>query len=731
MLLVAVPFLAANAADGPMESGPATISLFVDGIDPNEVLDVQFSDVPLDGVLPYLQYLTGRVILRPQQLPPAQITIDAEKLTRAEALFALETLLSLNQIGLVPSGDKFLKVVSISNIRTEAPELVTRSLANDPPSGKVVSKLFRLEYLDSASFQTQIGPLLSPGFGAVVPFQNSNMVMVTDTVANLQRLEYVVEQVDRQLQIETKFYQIQYAEATDLADQIRAMIESARTGLAGGQGQGGARASVTTTEVGAAPIPTPGGAGLATGGVPLQVVVSSSTSITADKRTNQIIVITNPGNLVFFDNLIAKLDVSAEAQTAIEVFQMKHADAVEMSSLLSQFVSGRSGSSSTSDRQPRTRERSTFPELNAEIQNLSTPPSRRTQAVQDTVSEVVEAQGSQFSDLMTIVPDERTNSLVVSGTTNDLLLIGSVIEKLDIILAQVQIEAVIAEVTLSDDLRRGLDAFNLSYDANTNEFHVFDPVDSAGNRLAAISGAIGGLGLSYRATDELVDIVYGASNNDSRDNINIMANPSVATTHNREANIIVATALPIVTGTQSGELTGNRFSTIQYQNIGIELKVKPIIGPNDVIQLEVTQTADDVTGSVLIGDGVTQPEISKREVNSYLILKDGQVAVLGGLQRENDQKTVQSVFLLGDIPIIGELFRKTTTSVRKQDLLIFLRPRIIRNTDEADAAARERIRTLKVNESGSKKIEQMTGEKVEPQKEDITSRAIDSVRRSP
>jgi general secretion pathway protein D len=489
---------------------------------------------------------------------------------------------------------------------------------------------------------------------------------------------------------------------------------------------------VATTEAGAAAPPTPGGAGIATGGVPLQVVVSSSTSITADKRTNQIIVITNPGNLVFFDNLIAKLDVSAEAQTAIEVFQMKHADAVEMGSLLSQFVSGRSGSSSTSDRQPRSSRTTPFPNLNAEIQNLSTPATQRAQAVQDAVSDVIEGQGSQFSDVMTIVPDERTNSLVVSGTNDDLRLIGSVIEKLDIILAQVHIDAVIAEVTLGDDLVRGLDAFDLVYDANSNDFSFQNRVDNDGNILPAISGVLGGIGLAYNATDELVNIVYNASNGDSRDRINILANPSVATTHNREASIIVATALPIVTGTQRADFTGGgQFTTTQYQDIGIELTVKPIIGPNDVIQLEVSQKADDVTGSVDVGNGVTQPEISRREANSFLILKDGQVAVLGGLQRENDQKTVQKVFLLGDIPVVGELFRKTTTKVRKQDLLIFLRPTIIHNTDEADVATRERIRGLRVNEDGSRKLEEMTGEQVEPHREDVIQRTIDTVRPSP
>src|SRR5690606_34690264 len=116
---------------------------------------------PLDAVLTQLEQLTGRIVLRPQALPAPQITLNARALTRAEAIFALETVLSLNGIGLVPSEDRFLKVVPITNVRAEAPELYVGSLRDEPASGKVVSKLFRLQHIDTTTFQQQVAQFLS------------------------------------------------------------------------------------------------------------------------------------------------------------------------------------------------------------------------------------------------------------------------------------------------------------------------------------------------------------------------------------------------------------------------------------------------------------------------------------------------------------------------------------------------------------------------------------------
>jgi len=684
------------------------------GANPDDIVGrLAFSDTALDSVLQTLETLTGRIVIRPQALPAPQLTLNARQpLTRAEAILAIESLLSINGVGVVPFGEKFIKVIPIASIRTEAPELVVGTLRDQAPSGKVVSKLFRLQYLDSASFQTQVAPFLS-GFGTVVPFQNSNAVIVTDTVANLQRLEYVVTEVDKRVNIETKFYQIRYATASEMADQIRTMIESARGG-SGGQGQG--RVVLGSGPAAPQPANVPGVAPGVAGGVPMQVVFSSNTSINADDRTNQLIVITDPANLPFFDDILEKLDVPADPPTAIEVIPMKHADATELASLLSQFISGQSQSKSQAARTGR--ERTTpFPYL-AEQQRLQQQrlqqQGQQTQpTLESAVQDALGDQITQFSNLMTVVADERSNAIVVSGTNSDIALIKVVIEKLDVILAQVRLEVVIAEVTLGKSYTRGIDAFS----------GVYTEQETGGVRnRSSVTGAYGpvefdvsGIFQGGVLSQVTIEGVIGAGRTNS--DVNLLSIPTIMTTHNKEASIIVGEARPIVTSTQQS-LTGTggglgAYSTFQFQDIALDLNVKPTIGPNDVVQLEIAQKVDSVTGNVII-NGEEQPIIGRREATSYVSVRSGQLIVLGGLQRNDVTKSKSKMFLLGDIPLLGAIFTRKFDDIRKIELILFIKPTVIRTTEAADADARAAVRKFTPSEEDTPKLEGIIGEKLAP-----------------
>jgi general secretion pathway protein D len=682
-----------------------------------------FSDTALDSVLQTLETLTGRIVIRPQALPSPQLTLNAKQpLTRAEAVLAIESLLSINGIGVVPFGEKFIKVVPIASIRTEAPEIVIGTLRDMPPSGKVVSKLFRLQFLDSASFQTQVAPFLS-GFGTVVPFQNSNAVIVTDTIANLQRLEYVVGEVDKRVNIETKFYQIRYATASELANQIRTMIESARGG-SGGQGgagrvvMGGAQAPNIAVQPGA---PAASGGGM-------QVVFSSNTSINADDRTNQLIVISDPANLPFFDDMIAKLDIPADPPTAIEVIPMKHADATELASLLSQFISGQSQTSNQRSGGPAAAQRGTpFPALAAQQQQQQQQQRQGAQnAPSNTLQGMVQAalgdQVTQFSDLMTVVADERSNAIIVSGTNNDLSLIKTVIDQLDVILAQVRLEVVIAEVTLSQRYARGIDAFSGEWTEATGALEVagrYGPIN-----ITSLTGILDGGTLNDITVSAIVEA--GRTNSD----VNLLSVPTIMTTHNKEATITVGEARPIVTSTQQSLTSaGGSYSTFQFQDIALELKVKPVIGPNDVVQLEIDQKVDSVVDSTVI-NGEDQPIIGRRQATSYISARNNQLIVLGGLQKNESTKNKNKMFLLGEIPIVGNLFTRKTDDTRKTELLVFIKPTVIRDTEQADADARREIHKLHPSKENQEKLEELTGEVLSKKEEVEDSRPPKVTRQS-
>lgn len=660
---------------------------------------------PLVSVLHSLETLTGRSVIRPQALPTPEFTFDSRgDMTLGEAILAIESLLSINGIGVTPLGDKFLKVVSINTIRTEAPELEVETLLDRQPSGKVVSKLFRLQYLDSQTFQSQIQQFLSPGFSTIIPFQNSNAVLVTDTISNLQRLEYVVSEVDKpsRLNVKTEFYTLQYAQASEVAEQIQSLIDAARANF-GEQSNSESNANNRNQtrggqNGGAQPArPTVNAAPAGEGAIPSQILFGSNTAIASDDRTNQIIIMTEPSNIVFFDEIIEKLDIKSDPATRIEVIILNHAQATEVAGLLSSFVSG-STSAETGDRSQANANQNTQQQNQRGNQSVSQNGRQLLQQnqplqqqVRNAVNTTLEERDSQFSEFMTIEADERSNSLIISGTRSDLDLMTELVAKIDVLLPQVRIEVIIAEVNLDKDSNRGMDQITGSYvqnevagEPNITNLQGLDILGIGANNVSFNLDATTGIisNLSF-------DAILSAAQTNS--NVRILSIPTLLTTHNQEATFTVGQQRPIVTGTTTDNtLSTSVRETVQYQDIAIELKVKPLIGPNDIIQLEIDQSVNDIDGSVEI-NGNQQPIIGRRQMVSFVSVKSNGLVVLGGMQRSKETKTLNKMAVLGDIPIFGNVFRSRGTDYEKRELLVFIRPKVIRDSDEADLDAREKM----------------------------------------
>ena len=662
----------------PQTEAPAAMVAIPPAGDGAAMVDnIKLSDNPLSTVLDLLEQLTGRSVLRPQQLPTPTFTFNSHgPIAKRDAIIAIESLLSLNNIAVAPMGEKFIKVVVITNIRTEAPELVMGSLRDQPPSGKIVSKLFRLAHLDTTTFQNQVQPFLSPGFGAVVPFQNSNTLLVTDTISNLQRLEYVLVEVDKPRDLVTKFYTLKFAQAQAVSEKIKSLIETTRSAFnrqTGGQNTG------MPMPPGMQP-PSTGGEGVADASAGLgAALISATTSLNFDERTNQVILVTDSSSVHFYDNLIEKLDVQADPSTKIDVVQIQHAQATEVASLLSTFVSGSTGSSSRSSTGSgrssttrTTRSRETFPGLN----RTSTPAT-------PSGPQVVTAAGSgerntRFSEFMTIIADERSNAIVVSGTQDDLNLIRELIKQIDVVLPQVQIDVLIASVTLSNTVQRGIDAFT--------------GITVAANKVVGVKGVTGP---GFSVADLVLNRVAGETTTvsgtanvsmpDSNSNVRVLSVPSITTTSNQEATITVAKAVPIITSAYSdvSSTVGAR-NSYSYQNIGLELTVKPLIGLDGTIQMEVEQSADEIDSY----NADSQPLISKRTAKSFVSVQDGEIIVLGGLQKDSKSKTRNGMQLLGEIPFLGFLFGNNSRTKARDEIIFFIQPRVLRTTADADKAAR-------------------------------------------
>ena len=623
----------------------------------DELVSLKIPDADIDTVLSTLELYTGKIILRPAALPTATYNLKIErKIPKSEAIIYLQTILSLNQIGVAPLGEHALKVVGLTMTRTEAPEMITGSAFDQPASGKVATKVFQLDFMRVQEFAAMVQTMLNPNLQGLVQLQNANAAIITDSVSNLQRIELLLRDLDRPSGgMKPKYYTLKSAKASDLVGKIRSII----TG-------------------------------------PLQLQLGTATTFSADDRTNQVIVVTDPRQWTFFDELIEKLDGKSDPNTRNEVIYLKHAEAVKVSTLLTQLVQGQTAASQRANAQSlRPGQFGTTPATPAPVPGQPVAPAiPAALASVPGVDSLLGSGSTEFSSLVTIIPDERSNAVVVSGTVDDLRLIGLLIEKIDTILAQVRLEVVIAEVTLDDNSTTGIGALGLKLD---------------GDKLIGFSGSATGAGLAI--TNGTVTRPNSTNNvsgpwdlagelaitaTPRKNSTNILSSPSITTTHNKEAVFFFGETRPVISGTTSTPTTGGSttgFSTqsnINQQEIGTTITVKPLIGIDGTVQLDIKQDISDVTGTVQI-DNNTQYIIGKRKTTSYVTARSGQILVLAGYQKNKDSHNTSR---LGPIPFIGDLLGGRTTAKNRVELVIFLRPVVLNNAASDNDEAMKRIETL-------------------------------------
>lgn len=632
---------------------------------------IKFGDITIDAALEMLERWSGRTVLHPAGLPATSLSFSLnEKVTRAEAREALETLLTLNGIAVTPLGTRFLKVMPLNIARTEAPDFIEGSTLGLPPSGRIASKLYTLKFLRVAEFAPQISGLLNAGAAsAPIIFEKTNAMLLTDALSNLQRVETLLAQLDQPaLQgLVPKFYKISNSTASALVTKLQALL----TGN-------------TATALG------------------------SNTVYQADDRTNQIILLSDPRQHAFFDELIARLDTAGESSTRQEVIPLKHATATEVATLLSSLISGqtsanaRAGGAQTTNQQLTAARNAALAAVNqannlarqAAAQNQNNQGNNANRPANATATPApniifnpgnvgAPAESQQFSSILTVVADERSNALVVSGTVEDLRLIKDIVAQLDVLLAQVRIEVVIAEITLSDAASTGIEALGLTVQAN---------------KLVGFSGAAPGVvvtnGTLVNATTGVRDLsaTLALSTTPRKSNTNILSVPNIVTTHNKEANIFVGESRPVIssyqnTGVNTGNIGSGYTSNVNYREIGIRLTVKPLIGHDGSVQLEIKQEVNDILGDVLI-DGNAQPIIGSRTTESFVSARSGEIVVLGGLQRKTQSRSTSR---FAGIPLIGDLFGKRSREHTRTDLVFFLRPYVLTNSTADNAEAMERL----------------------------------------
>ena len=690
---------------------------------------LSFKDAPLDQVLDQIAEWTKRTIIKQPGLN-VQITIKSEeRLKVSEAMQALETVLAMNKVGLVKMGDRFLKVVTIDAARGESLGLGL-NMPDKPfaEADQLVSQVIGLKFMETTEVTPVIQGLLH-GYGKIQPLERTNALLITDTAANINRVLEMLAYLDQPIEskVDTKWYQINYAKASELASRLNELIAESQSKEEKPRIQGGVTAPAPV-------VPSPPGVIRAVRPETAQVldtgesaaeaaergIIRGKVKIISDDRRNILFIISRLENFKFFENVIKLLDQPVEPDTTVDVVSLEFAKADEMASVLNEFIGAASSDKSGQTTSPSvTPARGTTTDTRgqalrdfaarATTTTPAAPAAERTRL--PPVTDADKNAIGRLSPNTRILADKRTNKLLMMGRPSDLDSLKKIVSSLDVMLAQVLIEAVIIEVNLGKDLNYGVDwlqrsmtAYNETRSGAAGGLSVRQPIFSfGGNTGNGNSGLLGsassgfvdsangidsklpisGSGLSYYLTmyDLNLDTVIrmASSSSDAR----ILSTPVILTTDNTEAMINIGEDRPIVTGSTRYNTTDvASSSTYEYKTIGIKLTVTPRINPNRVVMMEVKQTADNVGGFETI-DNNRVPVITKREMQAQVAIGNRQTVVLGGLVSTDKTKTRTGVPLLKDIPLLGWFFRSDALTDKRTELIVLLTPYVLTTPQEA------------------------------------------------
>ena len=461
---------------------------------------------------------------------------------------------------------------------------------------------------------TNLVPILRP----LLPQQahlaahpDSNTLIVADSASNVDRLMRVIRKIDRKNTQDIEIIRLEHAQA----DEVIALVESIES------------ANQVRPEVKAqSPLP-----------------------MVADARTNSIILGgSNDADKVRYRTLISHLDVPVEGDDTIEVIYLKYATAADLVPVLQSVAAGSSAAGVADPRQGQQ------------------PQNRRR------------ARAGAPGDLVNVQADDVTNALIIQAPPDMMRTLKTVTEKLDIRRAQVLVEGIIAEVSSTNTDELGVQwQTNLPDDgivAGTRfPGRVSGPLDSPFDPTDSV-GFFDGLTIGYIRSGDLRALIRALSGDQFT---NVLSTPSLVTLDNSEAEIVVGQNVPFITGQFTNDATtpDNPFQTIERQDIGILLRVKPQINEGDTVSLEISQEISSIASDTIGSDLIT----NKRSIVTNVLVDDRETVVLGGLISDDLQENSEKVPLLGDIPLIGELFKNSRSDFVKRNLMVFLKPTIIRD----------------------------------------------------
>jgi general secretion pathway protein D len=610
------------------------------------ITDFNFPEAEITDIAKALGRLTGKNFILDKEIKGKITIISNSSITVGEAWKAFLTALDVNGFAIIPSG-KYLRIAKQRDAREK--QLRTYS-GISPNTDALITRIFQLKYISAEELARTLRAFV-PASSRIATYDQTNTMIVTDTGANIVKLAQMVELLDVEgYEAGIELIPVKYASAAEISKMIDTLIPGAYSSNAGGGAVGrlglGGRLSTRRTKEGG--------------------IINT---IIADDRTNTLIVHANAKGTEQIRQLVAKLDQTTPSSAGgkVHVVYLQFADAEQIANTLNTFSQSQAG---------------------------GRPPSGPGGGGSNPIA------GTLFEGSIKIAPDKATNALVITASHSDFITVQRVINRLDIPREQVYVEVAILEVNLGRNFNysANLLAFPSLSGSVTNKSDILNFMTATTNPQNLDNGALIGLPIGKSTTMTIAGqtiTVAGVQGLlkaiQTNSNVNVLATPQVIALDNAEAHFESAEKIPYQS---SNAVQGTIATSIQKESVALSITIKPQINKiTNFVKMDVTTKMGTIQNRALpklVQDAAYAT--LDRTAKTTVVVGDADTVVLGGLIRDQNDETITKIPLLGDIPLLGWLFRSKTVAITKSNLLIFMTPYIIRQYEKIRSVLDKKLR---------------------------------------
>ena len=611
-----------------------------------DLVTLNFVNTDIEGVVKAVSEITGKNFVLDPRVKGTINIVSARPMSRALVYDVFLSALRLQ--GFAAIDDRgIIKIVPESDAKLQSSHAYGPQDRPRARGDQIQTQVFTLKYESAAQLVPILRPLIAPN-NTITAYQGNNTLVITDYASNLQRIDKIIDAIDQPSGTGPIMIPLRYASALEVAQTVNRLFAEAAQ--------------------------TPG----ATGTDATQRML-----IVADTRSNSLLARSdNPSRLARLRSFVAMLDSPSGAGGNIHVVHLKNAEAVKVAETLRAIYLGEAALAA-----PRALTTFGAPAMAA-------PPGASPTTT--SLSPPLSAQTASGSPGI-IQADAATNSIIINAPDAIYNSLRAALDKLDVRRAQVYVEALIVEISADKVAEFGIQWQDLS-GAGRSGARAFGGTNfgAPGQNILGIAqnpgGAARGLNIgvikgrvSILGVGEILNLSVLVRALETDSNTNILSTPTLLTLDNEEARIVIGQNVPFITGSyavSAQATTPTPFQTIERRDVGLTLRIKPQISEGGTVRLQIYQEVSSIDNTTSNVAGVIT---NKRAVESTVLVDDGQIVVIGGLIQDSVRDGVEKVPVLGDIPLLGALFTYNTRSRTKTNLMVFLRPTVLRDAQRADS----------------------------------------------